>query len=177
MHPPVVSSTQPLPLPPRYFRANLDKRPFADSIVWHLVAVFVVYLLSQVMPAIAQPKAAPQSRQGSAPNVAPKEINNRRLEAEDRRRLRQDIRSHVEEMRAKSLVLPAKNTTNAVMPSTNTVSPTVPVLPVQPSLTTPAVSQMPSANPHGLSPQERIQLRQQIKEQPKYWPTPTEVDR
>jgi hypothetical protein len=175
----VVTPTQSLHSLHRNPCEKSIRKPIGSSIVWHFVAASVVFLLSQSTLAIAQPKAGPQSRPAQPPIVAPKEVNNRRLEAEDRRRLRQDIRSHVEEMRAKSLVLPAKNTTNALMPNTttNAVSPSLPVLPTQPGLTTPAVSPMSITNPHGLSPQERIQLRQQIKEQPKYFPTPTEVDR
>jgi hypothetical protein len=173
----VVTSTQPIQFDRRIFRVNPAAEPIPGSFTFKVVGLFLVFLLSHVSVVYAQPKAGAQPRQGQAPTVAPKDAGNRRLEAEDRRRLRQDIRTHVEEMRAKSLVLPAKNTNTAAVPPANVVYPAIPVVPAQPALTTPAVSQMPSSNPHGLSPQERVQLRQQIKEQPKYWPTPTEVDR
>ncbi len=149
--------------------------------------------------------AAPPSRNQTRPNSSTpqqaKPLDSKRMEQEERRRLRQEIRRHGPEFRAKEVVPPPAPATSAFAPPAVSAAPaslpppaatlTPPAtLPPLPSYfgwpVVPASSPNPSASPNtgigrgpALSQEERQQLRQQIRDERKrgQYPTPSEADR
>jgi hypothetical protein len=138
--------------------------------------------------------SAPPGRNQPRPNSAPPQQipqgDAKRMELEERRRLRQEIQRHGPDFRSKEVARPVQNTLAApALPPPASV-PTAPS-PTQPPPLPPLPSYfgspvLPASNPSpgisrgpAMSQEERQQLRQQIRDERKrgLYPTPSEVDR
>jgi hypothetical protein len=184
-----------------YLSANSDPKVILKGAIFASVLSSALYCgagLAQQQSGSQQGRSQAKSNTPSPPRTAV--ADSRKMELEERRRLRQEIQRHGPNYRVKDS---GAGTSAAAAASLSSQSP--PILPVPPPVALPAganpglaipnsalspnfpgpapaaASMLPYAMPRGstMTNEERQQLRQQIREERRRgaFPTPSEVDR